>query len=271
MNVRALAVGLLLAAAMACAEAEHDVGPSGNAGGCSGSACGGQAGSAGATACAPGKQEACACRGNQQGVQICRDDGSGFLPCDCGSAGAGGSSGTGGSGGVAGSAGCSIGEKECSGLCVAGSPQNGCDAPGCTPCPVPTNGSALCTSGQCDVSCNAGYQKNGGLCEPGGGNCNPLAPQSSAGGFSPCPSGQTCVPSATGATSCVTSGGKGFEAPCSSHAECAPGLACAKEFIGGNHCIHYCLNTADCQGLYLCAGTFDPALYAGSQSLSYCL
>lgn len=34
--------------------------------------------------CAPGKVEACPCPGGGQGAQACRDDGSGFEPCECG-------------------------------------------------------------------------------------------------------------------------------------------------------------------------------------------
>lgn len=45
--------------------------------------------------CAPGKVEACPCPGGGQGAQACRDDGSGFEPCEC-SVGDGGSGGSGG-------------------------------------------------------------------------------------------------------------------------------------------------------------------------------
>jgi hypothetical protein len=139
-------------------------------------------------------------------------------------------------------------------------------------CAVPANGSAICSAGQCDITCNSGYQKSGTSCVPtAGGTCNPISPLSSAGGYTPCASGQTCIPSATGATSCVTSGGKTYEQSCSSHADCAPGLACAQEFIGGLHCIQYCLSTGDCTGSYLCAGEFSPPLFAGTQKLRYCL
>jgi hypothetical protein len=34
-------------------------------------------------ACTPGKQESCACLGGAQGVQICKDDGSGLGKCEC--------------------------------------------------------------------------------------------------------------------------------------------------------------------------------------------
>lgn len=33
--------------------------------------------------CAPGKQEYCACVGGKPGAQICKDDGSGWEPCEC--------------------------------------------------------------------------------------------------------------------------------------------------------------------------------------------
>jgi hypothetical protein len=256
------AFALLALVALACAAAEEDTGPSG-AGGTT-------------AACVPGKQESCACPSGQ-GTQICKSDGSGFMACDCGSGGwpgsggsagmdAGGSGGSDAGGGAGGSAGagCPAGDKQCAGSCVEKSAQNGCDDPLCIACSVPSNGSAVCSAGQCDVECNSGYQKSGSSCVASGA-CNPLGPQTG------CAAGETCIPSATGATTCVTSGGKGFEQPCSMHAECAPGLACAQEFIGIMHCIHYCLNTTHCVGTYLCAGTFNPPLYAGAQQLSYCL
>ena len=295
MNARTAIACLLVV--VACAEAESDVGASGS-GGTAGEA---GASTGGASACVAGKQEACPCPGGVQGIQICNPLGTGYFPCECGSGGTAGSGGgAGGAGGAAGSTGCSAGEKKCGGICLAESPQNGCGAATCTACTAPPNGVAACTQGQCDFTCNAGFQKSGTDCIPlgsggtsgaggssgsggtsgaggssgsggGSGVCNPLSPQSSAGGYSPCASGETCIPSAGGTTTCVTSGGKGFEQACSAHSECAPGLACAKEFIGGNHCIHYCLNTANCVGTYLCAGSFNPPLYAGSQKLSYCL
>jgi formylglycine-generating enzyme len=66
----------------------------------------GSAGTGGATACVPGKQEPCACGSNVQGVQVCSANGREFGPCACGSGGAsgggfGGASG-GGAGGVSG-------------------------------------------------------------------------------------------------------------------------------------------------------------------------
>jgi hypothetical protein len=48
-------------------------------------------------------------------------------------------------------------------------------------------------------------------------------------------------------------------------------LACAKEFVGGDHCINYCLTNADCPGTYVCFGQFNPPLYAGTSKMSYCL
>lgn len=50
------------------------------------SSTGGQAGQSGAV-CTPGKQEACVCPGGSTGAQACRDDGRGFLPCQCGTGG----------------------------------------------------------------------------------------------------------------------------------------------------------------------------------------
>jgi hypothetical protein len=55
--------------------------------------------------CDPGAQAACACVGGGQGAQICREDGSGWDPCDCGttSSSASSSSGSGAGGGAGGS------------------------------------------------------------------------------------------------------------------------------------------------------------------------
>jgi len=42
-------------------------------------------------------------------------------------------------------------------------------APTDTPCPVPANGQATCTSGVCDFTCNAPFMKNGSSCGAQGG------------------------------------------------------------------------------------------------------
>lgn len=56
--------------------------------------------------CEPGKQITCPCPGDQEGAQACKDDGTGYKPCQCsgagGEAGMGGSGGSGGSGGIGG-------------------------------------------------------------------------------------------------------------------------------------------------------------------------
>src|SRR5690606_20058839 len=49
--------------------------------------------------CAPGKVEVCPCPGGGQGAQACRQDGTGFEPCEC-APGDGGAGGAGGSGGA---------------------------------------------------------------------------------------------------------------------------------------------------------------------------
>lgn len=46
-----------------------------------------------ARACIPGATQACLGPGACQGAQACREDGVGFLPCDCGTAGPSGSAG----------------------------------------------------------------------------------------------------------------------------------------------------------------------------------
>ena len=93
---------LLLAASIAsipvaCASGEEDVGNGGQAPADAGI-------DKSNTACTPGKQELCLCLGGEQGVQTCRDDGSGFDACECvGLGGSGG--GSAGSGGASGAAG----------------------------------------------------------------------------------------------------------------------------------------------------------------------
>lgn len=81
------------------------------AGACGGSTntgLGGSGGTAGAggndasTVCVPGQSISCAGPKGCNGSRVCRSDGSGYVPCDCGT---GGSGGTGGAGGAAGSGG----------------------------------------------------------------------------------------------------------------------------------------------------------------------
>ena len=93
-----------------------------------GASCAGGAGGAPAV-CAPGSTQECVGPGACKGGQACKDDGSGYLPCDCGSGGGGqagatGAAGEGGAGGVVGSGGAGAG-GEPGGAGQAGGPVGG--------------------------------------------------------------------------------------------------------------------------------------------------
>jgi hypothetical protein len=79
-------------------------GVAGQGGAGAGGAGGGQAGTT-STVCVPGATQVCLGPGACQGAQTCRDDGSGYEPCNCGSAGIGGFAGDGGTSGAGGDAG----------------------------------------------------------------------------------------------------------------------------------------------------------------------
>lgn len=101
----------------------------------------------------------------------------------------------------------------------------------------------------------------------GGANCNPLAPQASDTTHSACPLYQTCMPSNSGATSCVKSGGGTSGSLCKTGADCVPGLGCVKAI---SQCADYCLTDGDCTDGGYCSGVFSPALFEGSTELRYC-
>lgn len=102
-------------------------------------------------ACAPGKQESCACPGGGQGVQICRADGSGFEACagcpdaDGGAQDGSSAGGAGGGGGAAGGSG-AAGAAGAAGSSAGGSA--GVDAG--TPCPAGEATDAV--TDECDVA-----------------------------------------------------------------------------------------------------------------------
>lgn len=54
----------------------------------------------------------------------------------------------------------------CGGICVDNTPATGCtNSVDCTPCQAVLNGTSICSpTGDCDVTCNAPYQKNGLTC-----------------------------------------------------------------------------------------------------------
>lgn len=107
---------------------------------------------------------------------------------------AAGALGTGGS--------CASNEKLCGGVCVGFGPANGCSAPGCTACSqqAPAHGVLACNAqGQCDFSCDSGYNKSGSNCVSTTGGVD--------GGSSLSCGGQRCTNSCPLSTQCCKSGG----------------------------------------------------------------
>ena len=112
----------------------------------------------GSKVCIPGATQECVCPGGIVGAQACRDDGAGYLTCQCGGgSGAGGSAGSGGDSGPGGSAGSAGSAGTCNGR---------------TTCPMPgaDGGAQLC--GQLDnycggtISCGCEFGAcGGGACE----------------------------------------------------------------------------------------------------------
>ena len=84
------------------------------------------------TICSPGKQEACACPGGEEGAQRCNDDGSAWGPCECVDAGASGSGGAAGTGGGAGTAG-AAGSGGAAGIAGSSPDGGGGEAGSCDP------------------------------------------------------------------------------------------------------------------------------------------
>jgi hypothetical protein len=56
--------------------------------------------------------------------------------------------------------------KMCGANCVAADPTTGCAAKSCTACNAPVHGTATCTAGACDFTCNTNYIKNTATCDP---------------------------------------------------------------------------------------------------------
>lgn len=61
---------------------------------------------------------------------------------------------------------CVAGYHVCGTDCLSNTDVASCGAR-CTPCTPPANGTAVCAAGACDFQCNAGYLRNGTLCDPG--------------------------------------------------------------------------------------------------------
>ncbi|MDC0742356.1 hypothetical protein [Polyangium mundeleinium] len=94
-------------------------------------------------------------------------------------------------------------EHACAGVCAGNTPATGCfTSTTCTPCPTAQNGAAVCnTTGLCDVSCNAGYVKNGVTCV-----C-----QSQCCADADCAAGQTCMGGTCTSSSSSSSSGGGCD------------------------------------------------------------
>jgi hypothetical protein len=115
--------------------------------------------------------------------------------------------------------------------------------------------------------------------------CDPVSPQSSTGGFSPCGPNVACEPNtaANGRVStCLgpttASGTQG--ADCTTNntyddTKCAPGYGCTGLTIFGTtiyECLHFCdvgASTGQCPSSTSC-GSFTTKLYAGAQEIGVC-
>ncbi len=124
-------------------------------------------------------------------------------------AGNGGTAGTtGGSGGAGGSGGCQHPRHVCGGVCVQGTPENGCSkSTDCAPCPEPANGFASCTAGgECSFGCLQGYTKMGSECVGGGAGGSGAGGAGGTGGGGTC-SGAGCPTPPTNLMGCNSCGG----------------------------------------------------------------
>ncbi|MFO0758201.1 MAG: hypothetical protein U0359_17020 [Byssovorax sp.] len=118
---------------------------------------GGSGSTSGGSGCTPGAQQACACPGGTQGVQVCADDGRSFKPCECGSVSTT-TSGTGGSGvgGFTGSTGTQMG------TCGDGIQQPGECNPGEFYCAADCGGAGGAGGGTTTTTTSSGA---GGACQ----------------------------------------------------------------------------------------------------------
>lgn len=118
-------------------------------------ACGGDESAQGDTPCVPGATAECFGPGQCTGAQICKDDGSGFGPCDCGVGGGtgtstGGTRGTGGSRSTGGTGGTSIGGTSTGGAAGSSVCGNGIRE-GTEACDGSSFGPATCASVSLDT------------------------------------------------------------------------------------------------------------------------
>ena len=116
---------------------------------------------AAAPVCSPGQQIECACPGATKGVQVCRDDGSGYEACVCAGDSPDAGGGTGDASGSTGTGGAADARPSCEGTCDAPTFDGTCSA-GCSAGFAGTC-KGLC-SGQCDGSA-AAHAYCAGKCE----------------------------------------------------------------------------------------------------------
>ena len=77
------------------------------------------------------------------------------------------------------------GQKFCEGLCVAPTPQVGCSAVDCVPCPAPPmDAVSVCIAEQCDFECTPGFVRSGVGCVPA--PCDPATCPACPNGGVPC-------------------------------------------------------------------------------------
>ncbi|HEX4339558.1 MAG TPA: hypothetical protein VH062_26810 [Polyangiaceae bacterium] len=107
---------------------------------------------------------------------------------------------------------CAASQKDCGGLCVQPSPDNGCGDASCNACPGLDHATASCRDGACAFDCDAGYIENGGGCYPPPAGCADGAKNGSesdvdCGGDCPrCDSGKACASGADCLTAACVNG-----------------------------------------------------------------
>jgi hypothetical protein len=167
---------------------------------------------------------------------------------------------------------CPPGQRACTdGFCRANDVA-ACGA-SCSPCPVPSNGSATCDGTGCGVACNMGFRRCGNQCIPASaccaaGDCVPPLYTTPANGSATCGGSQVCDYTCNdGYKKC--SGGCIRTTACCTAAECVPPLftappsstaTCTASACGfncnsghrtcGSSCIpdSQCCSNADCPG-----------------------
>lgn len=133
-----------------------------------------------------------------------------------------------------------------------------------------TGGSGGSSGARGSGGTDGGKAGAGGAGGTGGDHCNPLAPQTPDPTHPACPAAYDCLPSATGATHCVPSGGTSSGGVCQTSAQCLPGLGCVNFSATVLQCADYCVHDSDCSDGGFCNGIFSSPLYDGSTRLKFC-